>query len=339
MELRALGRTGVKVSELCLGAMTFGRAGETDEDTARVIVDRFLEAGGNFIDTADVYAAGVSEEMLGRILEGRRDGVVLATKCRFSMGEDPNLQGANRRHIAQAVDASLRRLRTDWIDLYQIHGWDPGPQIEETMSALDDCVRAGKVRYLGVSNYTAWQIAKSNAVADARGSEPFVAVQPQYSVAVRDVEREILPLCVADGLAVIPWSPLGGGLLTGKYRPGTEAPKDSRAANPTPASAMIRRRLENDRMLAAADAVGEVAREIGRSPAQVALNWCLHRAGVTAPIIGVRTPEQLQDNLGALGWQLDQAIVDRLDDASAIELGYPHDVHQMFGIRPKTWGA
>ena len=248
MELRALGRTGVKVSELCLGAMTFGRAGETDEDTARVIVDRFLEAGGNFIDTADVYAAGVSEEMLGRILEGRRDGVVLATKCRFSMGEDPNLQGANRRHIAQAVDASLRRLRTDWIDLYQIHGWDPGPQIEETMSALDDCVRAGKVRYLGVSNYTAWQIAKSNAV-------------------------------------------------------------------------------------------GEVAREIGRSPAQVALNWCLHRAGVTAPIIGVRTPEQLQDNLGALGWQLDQAIVDRLDDASAIELGYPHDVHQMFGIRPKTWGA
>jgi aryl-alcohol dehydrogenase-like predicted oxidoreductase len=334
MELRTLGRTGLRVSELCLGTMTFGRPGETDEPTAAAMLDRFLDAGGNFVDTADVYAAGGSEEILGRTIGShRRDRLVLATKCRFPMGDGPNDEGANRRHIIRALEASLRRLRTEWIDLYQIHCWDPRPAVEETMAALDDCVRAGKVRYLGASNYAAWQLLKSNAVAAARGGTPFLAVQPQYSLAARDVERELLPMCAAEQIAVLPWSPLGGGLLSGKYQRGAAAPEGTRATTSTPAGGSVRARLADDRLHAVAATVRDIASARGRTPAQVALNWVLHRGGVTSPIIGARTLEQLEDNLGCTGWFLDDDAVSTLEEASAIDLGYPHDFHLRVGAR------
>ncbi|HUF83013.1 MAG TPA: aldo/keto reductase [Acidimicrobiia bacterium] len=323
MELRQLGRTGVRVTELCLGAMTFGR--EIDEPASRAILDRFLDAGGTFVDTANVYGGGASEEILGRALGARRDGIVLATKFRMPLGDDPNSGGASRRHIREAVDASLRRLRTDWIDLYQIHCWDPLAPLEETISTLDDLVREGKVRYVGASNYTAWQLAKALGIATLHGWEPFVSLQPQYSLASRDIERELLPLCREEGLAVLPWSPLGGGLLTGKYRRGEEPPPQSRAGDSTPSSFLMRERLKEEHNFAVAETVGKVAAELGRTPAQVALNWVLTRDGVTAPILGARTLEQLDDNLGAVGWTLDPELERQLDDVSALDLGYPYE--------------
>ena len=323
VEYRQLGRTGVRVTELCLGTMTFGR--EIDEEASRAILDRYLDAGGNFVDTADVYGGGASEEILGRALGARRDGIVLATKFRMALGDDPNQGGASRRHIREAVEASLRRLQTDWIDLYQVHCWDPLARLEDTVSTLDDLVREGKVRYVGASNYTGWQLAKALGIAALRGWEPFVSLQPQYSLACRETENELLPLCREEGLAVLPWSPLGGGLLTGKYRRGEEPPTESRATDKTPSSFQMRERLKADRNLALAEAVGKVAAEAGKTPAQVAINWVLHRDGVTAPILGARTLEQFNDNLGAAGWRLDAELEARLDEASAIEAGYPYD--------------
>ena len=330
MELRRFGTTGIRVSELCLGAMTFGR--ESDEETSRAILDRYLDAGGNMVDTADVYSTGGSEEVLGRALGSRRQHVVLATKCRFPMGDDPNAVGASRRHIMESVDASLRRLQTDWLDLYQIHCWDPETPLEETLSALDNLVHAGKVRYLGVSNYTGWQLAKALGMAERRGWERIASLQPQYSLIARDLELDLLPLCREDGLAVLPWSPLGGGVLTGKYKAGEAPPEGSRAGDGTPSARLMARRL-NERNHAIADAVGQVAEKAGRSRAQVALGWVLHRPGVTAPIIGARTLEQLDDNLAAAGWRLDDEHVTALDDASRLHYGYPHDFHRAVGVR------
>jgi aryl-alcohol dehydrogenase-like predicted oxidoreductase len=313
----------VRVTELCLGAMTFGR--EIDEAASRAILDRFLDAGGTFVDTADVYGGGASEEILGRSLGARRDGIVLATKFRMPLGDDPNSGGASRRHIREAVEASLRRLQTEWIDLYQIHCWDPLAPLEETISTLDDLVREGKVRYVGASNYTAWQLAKALGLAALHRWEPFASLQPQYSLACRDIERELLPLCREEGLAVLPWSPLGGGLLTGKYRRGEEPPPQSRAGDSTPSSFLMRERLKEENNFAVAEAVGKVAAEVGKTPAQVALNWVLTRDGVTAPILGARTLEQLDDNLGAVGWALDDELARQLDDVSALDLGYPYE--------------
>jgi aryl-alcohol dehydrogenase-like predicted oxidoreductase len=323
MELRQLGRTGVRVTELCLGTMTFGR--EIEEAPSRAILDRYLDAGGNFVDSADVYGAGASEEILGRVLGARRERIVLATKFRMMLGDDPNTGGASRRHVRAAVEASLRRLQTDWIDLYQVHCWDPTVRLEDTVSTLDDLVREGKVRYAGASNYTGWQLAKALGIVALHGWEPFVSLQPQYSLACRETERELLPLCREEGLAVLPWSPLGGGLLTGKYRRGEQPPPESRAGDKTPSAFQMRARLEAERNLALAEEVGKVAAEAGRSPAQVAINWVLHRDGVTAPILGARTLEQLDDNLGATGWRLDPELVARLDEASDIGSCYPYD--------------
>jgi aryl-alcohol dehydrogenase-like predicted oxidoreductase len=323
VEYRQLGRTGVRVTEVCLGAMTFGR--EIDEEASRAILDRYLNAGGNFVDTADAYGGGASEEILGRALGARRDDIVLATKVRMPVGDDVNAQGASRRHIRAGVEASLRRLRTDWLDLYQLHCWDPFTPLEETLSTLDDLVRDGKVRYIGASNYTGWQLAKALGLSILHGWEPFVSLQPQYSLVTRETERELLPLCREEGLAVLPWSPLGGGLLTGKYRAREEPPPETRAGDRTPSAVLMRERLKAERNFAVADAVGKLAAEIGRTPAQVALNWVLHREGVTAPILGVRTVTQLEDNLGALGWRLEPEHERALDDASAIEYGYPYD--------------
>jgi aryl-alcohol dehydrogenase-like predicted oxidoreductase len=323
MELRQLGRTGVRVTELCLGTMTFGR--EIEEAPSRAILDRYLDAGGNIVDTADVYGGGASEEILGRALGPRRDGIVLATKFRMMLGDDPNSGGASRRHIREAVEASLRRLQTDWIDLYQVHCWDPTVRLEETVSTLDDLVREGKVRYVGASNYTGWQLAKALGIAALHRWEPFVSLQPQYSLATRETERELLPLCREEGLAVLPWSPLGGGVLTGKYRRGQDAPVGTRGGDATPSSFLVRERIKQEQNFAIADEVGKVAAELGKSPAQVALNWVLTRDGVTAPILGARTLEQLDDNLGAAGWSFDADHERLLDEVSDIGSCYPYD--------------
>ena len=326
MEARSLGRTGVRVSELCLGTMTFGR--EADESESRLILDRFLDGGGNFVDTANVYGnpPGASESIVGDLLAGRRDDVVLATKVRFPTGPGPNDRGLSRRHIRQECERSLRRLRTEWIDLYQVHGWDPHTRLEETLGVLDDLVHEGKVRYLGASNFAGWQMAKALGISCARGYESFVSLQPTYSLVTRDIERELLPLCRADGLAVLPYGPLAGGLLSGKYQ-RDEAPQPQTRAG---AGEMIGRGMSfymTTRGFAVADAVRDIAEACGHSPSQVALNWVLAREGVTAPIVGARTVGQLEDNLGAVGWKLEPEHARALEDASRLTLGYPHDLH------------
>lgn len=324
MEQRPLGRTGTRVSELCLGTMTFGK--EADEATSRAIVDRFLDAGGSFVDTANVYSQGVSEEITGRALGTRRDDVVLATKVRFPMGDGPNDVGLSRRSIRKQVEASLRRLGTEWIDLYQVHCWDPRTPLEETLSTLDDLVHEGKVRYVGASNFAGWHLAKALGLAALHGWEPFVSLQPEYSLITRDLERELLPLCQEEGLAVLPWSPLGGGILTGKYAKGADMPSGTRGAE-TENPITFTYRLD-DRAWTIVEAVQKVAVETDRSAAQVALNWVANRRGVTAPIIGARNLDQLEDNLGAVGWTLDDEHRKQLTWASGFRLGYPYEFIQ-----------
>ena len=322
MEYRRLGETGLMVSELCLGCMTFGR--EADEEDSKKLVARFLEAGGNFIDTADVYTRGVSEEITGRALKSVRDDVVLATKVRFPMGEGPNDVGLSRKHVNQGCEDSLRRLGTDYIDLYQVHCWDAATPLEETLDALADLVHAGKVRYIGVSNFTAWQLVKSLGLSDALGLERFVCLQPQYSLIERNIEYEILPACLEEGLGVIPWSPLGGGFLSGKYHRDQRPPEDSRIAGAQEAQEEHWDRRATERNWNVLDVVGEISESTGKSYAQISLNWLLRQPAVTAPIIGARTLEQLDDNLGAAGWELDEDQVSRLSEAGALEDTYPH---------------
>jgi aryl-alcohol dehydrogenase-like predicted oxidoreductase len=322
MEYRRLGNTGLMVSELCLGCMTFGR--EAGEEAAREIVGRFLDAGGNFVDTADVYSEGISEEITGRALEGVRDDVVLATKVRFPMGESPNDVGLSRKHIMQGCEDSLRRLGTEYLDLYQVHCWDGATPLEETLSALTDLVRSGKVRYVGVSNFTGWQLMRSLASSEANGFEKFVCLQPQYSLVERNIEREILPVCREEGLGVIPWSPLGGGFLSGKYRRGEEPPQDSRIAEAVESMEEHWERRATERNWATLDVVGTISEETGRSYAQISLNWLLRQPGITSPIIGARTLEQLEDNLGATGWKLTAEQVEDLSEAGALEDVYPY---------------
>jgi aryl-alcohol dehydrogenase-like predicted oxidoreductase len=322
MEYRRLGDTGLMVSELCLGCMTFGR--EASEEDSKRLVDRFLDAGGNFIDTADVYSKGVSEEITGRAIKGVRDDVVLATKVYFPMGEGPNDTGLSRKHVTQGCEDSLRRLGTDYIDLYQVHCWDSATPLKETLSALTDLVRSGKVRYIGVSNFTGWQLVKSVCLSEANGLERFVCLQPQYSLVERNIEREILPICLEEGLGVIPWSPLGGGFLSGKYRREEEPPEGSRISEAVASMEEHWDRRATDRNWRALDVVGRISEETGKSYAQISLNWLLRQDGVTAPIIGARTLEQLEDNLGASGWTLDEEQVEELSDASALEDVYPY---------------
>lgn len=326
MQYRYLGRTGLKVSELCLGAMTFGR--ESSEEVSCQMLDRFVEAGGNFIDTANVYSQGVSEEILGRWLKGKqRDEFVIATKVRFSMGSGPNNLGLSRKHILSAVEASLQRLNTTYIDLYQVHMWDPGTPLEETLDTLHQLVRSGKVRYLGASNYAGYQLQKAIDVSRQQGWEPFSCLQPLYNLLDRSFEWELQPVCEAEGVGVIPWSPLRGGWLSGKYRRGMSAPPpdtriDEAAKQGWSESWDV---YANERTWQVIDALLAVADEVGKTPAQVALNWLLQRLTVTAPILGVRTPAHLEDNLGATGWSLTPEQVSRLDQASALPLPYPYE--------------
>ena len=326
MQYRYLGRTGLKVSELCLGAMTFGR--ESSEEVSFQMLDCFVEAGGNFIDTADVYSQGISEEILGRWLQGKqRDELVIATKVRFAMGSGPNDVGLSRKHILSAVDASLRRLNTSYIDLYQVHMWDPGTPLEETLDALHQLVRSGKVRYVGASNYAGYQLQKSIDISRQMGGEAFSCLQPLYNVLDRSCEWELLPVCEAEGVGVIPWSPLRGGWLSGKYRRGMSAPpSDTRIEEAEKQGWGESWALyANERTWQVIDTLLSVANETEKTPAQVALNWLLRKPTVTAPIIGARTMTHLQDNLGASGWSLTSEQVTRLDQASALPLPYPYE--------------
>nr|WTB34400.1 aldo/keto reductase [Streptomyces sp. NBC_00830] len=333
MKQRFLGRTGLQVSELCLGTMTFTRAG--DEAAAHRVLDTFTEAGGTFIDTADMYDRGGSEEVLGRWLKGRnRDDLVIATKVWGQMGDGANDGGLSRKHILSAVEASLRRLNTEYIDLYQTHLWDATTPIEETLATLDTLVKAGKVRYLGASNLAPSQLQKSLDLARRRDWTPYVCLQPLYNLLHREVEWELAPLSVQEGVGIIPWSPLDGGWLSGKYRRGmTEAPAGSRAAVRQENGSDDWRLRDNEETWGVVDAVVAVAEEAGRTPAQVALRWLLGRPGVTAPIIGARTVEQLTDNLGAVGWQLTPDQTARLDAASARPLPYPYATLQRLSNR------
>lgn len=326
MQYRFLGRTGLKVSELCLGAMTFGR--EADEATSFAMMDRFVAAGGNFIDTANVYSRGLSEEIVGRWLRGkRRDDYVIATKVRWPMGDGPNDVGLSRKHILASAEASLRRLGTDYIDLYQVHGWDGYTPLEETLSALDGLVRAGKVRYLGASNYMAWQLQKAVDISKCRGWEPFVCLQPLYNLLDRQIEWDLVEVCRNEGLGIIPWSPLRGGWLSGKYRRGMAAPPQDTRVEIAERSGWSESwtAYANERTWNILDALFAIAGEVGKTPAQVALNWVKDRPGVTAPIIGARNLAQLEDNLGCVGWQLSADQADRLNRVSEMELPiYPH---------------
>jgi aryl-alcohol dehydrogenase-like predicted oxidoreductase len=320
MEYRKLGQTGLMVSELCLGTMTFGN--EADEQTSKRITDRFVEAGGNFVDTANVYSRGVSEEITGRVIRDYREDVVVATKFRFPMGEGPNDSGASRKHIISACEASLRRLDTDYIDLYQIHCWDSSTPIEETLSALDDLVRAGKVRYIGCSNFTGWQIEKSVRVSEREGLARFDCLQPQYSLVVRDIEHEVLPVSREEGLGVIPWSPLAGGFLTGKYSREDAPPENTRMAS---WGDTWKRHATSDKF-DIVDRVCEIADSRGKEPAQIALSWVKDRPGVTSPIIGARNVEQLDKNLGVTGWSLEERELDSLEEVSAMSYAYPYNM-------------
>jgi aryl-alcohol dehydrogenase-like predicted oxidoreductase len=315
MQLRPIGRTGVHVSKLCLGAMMFGDWGNKDHDDSIRIIHRALDAGINFIDTADVYSAGESEEIVGKALAGgRRDNVVLATKLHMPMGDDPNQRGNSRRWIVQEVENSLRWLGTDWIDLYQVHRYDPAVDLEETLGALTDLVRQGKVRYLGSSTFPPSAIVEGQWVARERGIERFVCEQPPYSMLARGIEFDVLPTCAKFGMGVIPWSPLSGGWLAGRWR------RD--ADNPQPTS-YARQRLTprydlslpaNQRKLDAAEALAQLAEEAGMSLIEMAIAFVINHPAVTAAIIGPRTMEQLESQLPAAELELDAALLDRIDE-------------------------
>lgn len=319
MEQRTLGRSGTAVSTLALGTMTFGS--ETDEAGSHEQLDRFVAAGGTLVDTADVYSAGRSEEIIGRWLAARpsdvTDGVVLATKGRFPTGEGANDLGTSRRHLRHALDASLRRLGVDHVDLYQVHAWDPVTPLEETLGALDDAVRAGKVDYVGLSNYTGWQLQRAVGLAEQHGLSRPVTLQPQYNLLVREIEWEIVPACEANGLGLLPWSPLGGGWLTGKYRPDQRPSGATRLGeDPERGVEAYDRRSGTQRTWDVVDAVREVAEGRGTTMAQVALAWLVDRPAVTSVILGARTSAQLEDNLAAAGLHLSAEETARLDLAS-----------------------
>jgi aryl-alcohol dehydrogenase-like predicted oxidoreductase len=310
---RSLGRTGVDVSPLCLGAMMFGAWGNPDHEDGIRIIHRALDAGINFIDTADVYARGESEEIVGRALAGgRRDDVVLATKVHGAMGEDPNQRGNSRRWIVRAVEASLKRLNTEWIDLYQIHRPELDTDIDETLGALTDLVHQGKVRYIGSSTFPPSQIVEAQWVARDRGRERFVCEQPPYSMLVRGVEADVLPTCRRHGMGVIPWSPLAGGWLSGRWRTGAEPPASTRAER-IPARYDLTMPA-NQRKLEAADALARLAEEAGMTLIQMAIAFVIRHPAVTAAIIGPRTMEQLESQLAALDVTLDDALLDRIDE-------------------------
>ena len=326
-QYRILGRSGLKVSPLCLGTMTFGTGTgwSADEVSSRAIFESYLEQGGNFIDTAVSYTNGRSETLLGTFIAGRREQLVLATKFAVNTRPgDPNAGGNHRKNIVQAVEASLKRLRTDYIDLYYLHMWDGRTPIEEVMRALDDLVSSGKVLYLGISDTPAWQVSRANMLSEIRGWTSFIALQLEYNLGQRTGERDLLPMARELGIGVLPWSPLGGGIFSGKYS-HDDLTATSDTSKGTRKEWMQQFGRFTERHLAIADVVNRIAQELKRTPAQVAIAWTLAQPGVTSTILGARTPEQLQSNLQALTVKLSPEQLTALDQASAIELGFPHD--------------
>ena len=327
METRFLGRSGLKVSALGFGAGTFGGKGplfsawgNTDVTEARRMIDLSLDAGLTFFDTADVYSDGASESILGEALRGRRDRVILSSKTGLRLGEGANDAGTSRLRLLKAVDASLKRLGTDYLDLLQLHAFDAMTPIEETLATLDDLVRAGKVRYLGVSNFSGWQLMKSLGIADRHGWSRYVANQAYYSLIGRDYEWELMPLGIDQGVGAVVWSPLGWGRLTGKLRRGQPLPATSRLHD----TADVGPSVAQERLFRIVDALDIVAEETGKSIPQIAINWLLQRPTVSTVLIGARNEEQLRQNLGAIGWQLTADQIARLDAASAMEAPYPY---------------
>jgi aryl-alcohol dehydrogenase-like predicted oxidoreductase len=326
MEYRQLGKSGLRVSTVTLGTMGFGgtgwasAVGHIDVEGARRQIEICREAGVNLFDTADVYSAGLSEEILGQALGKNRDEVLIATKVRGEMGPGPNDGGLSRYHIVRAAEASLRRLDTDYIDLYQVHEWDGLTPLEETLSALDALVQSGKVRYIGSSNYTGWQLMKSLWISDRDGLEPFVSEQIYYSLQARDAENELVPIAIDQGLGILVWSPLAGGLLSGKYRRGQEAPEGTRRFEGWTEPPVH----DEDRLYDTVDQLVVIGQEHGVSVAQVALAYTLAKPAVTSVIVGARTEDQLRDNLGAAEVTLSEDEMRRLDAVSGVPLLYPY---------------
>jgi aryl-alcohol dehydrogenase-like predicted oxidoreductase len=326
MEYRQLGRSGLRISTLTLGTMTFGgkggfgSVGSTDLEGAKRQIGMALDAGVNLIDTADVYSGGESEEIVGQAIKGKRDGLLLSSKVRMSMGDGPNDAGLSRHHILSGIEASLRRLGTDHIDIYHVHEWDGQTPVEETLSTLDSLVQSGKVRYLAASNYSGWQLMKALAAADARGHERFAAEQIYYSLEARDAEYELVPVAIDQGLGILVWSPLAGGLLSGKFRRDADQPENSRHLNGWNEPPV----RNEDRLYDTIEVLVDVAKAHEVSAAQVALAWLLSRPAVTSLVIGARTDEQLADNLKSADLVLSSAERAALDQVSTPDLIYPH---------------
>jgi aryl-alcohol dehydrogenase-like predicted oxidoreductase len=333
MEFRQLGYSGLKVPVLSFGTGTFGGEGElfnawgsTDVAEATRLVDICLEAGLNFFDTADIYSAGRSEEIFGKAIKGRRDKVLISTKATFPVGEGPNDLGSSRHHLIQACDASLRRLGIDYIDLYYMHGFDALTPVEEAMSTLDTLVKSGKVRYIGCSNYSGWQLMKSLAISEKYGWSRHVAYQAYYSLIGREYEWELMPLAIDQKVGTHVWSPLGWGRLTGKIRRGQPLPAQSRLHK----TAEYGPPVADEHVYKVVDALDLVAKEVGKTIPQVALNWLIQRPTVSSVIIGARNEQQLKDNLGAVGWNLTKEQVAKLDAASVVTVNYPYWHQRLF---------
>lgn len=326
MEFRQLSGSGLRVPVFCFGTATFGGQGDffkawgsTDSQAAKRFIDICLEGGLNFFDTADTYSRGLSEEILGNALEGRRHQVLISTKGTFPMGERPNDFGSSRYHIIETCEASLKRLKTDHIDIYYMHGFDAHTPIEETLRALDDLVRSGKIRYIGCSNFSGWQLMKSLGISEKYGWSKYVAHQVYYSLLRREFEWELMPLAADQKVGSIIWSPLAAGALSGKYRRGQKSPADARLAQTSFGVAEI-----NEILYQVVDVLDEVAKEIGKTMSQVALNWVLNRPTVASLVVGARNEAQLKENFGAIGWTLSQEHRARLEKASAMKPVYPY---------------
>jgi aryl-alcohol dehydrogenase-like predicted oxidoreductase len=340
MEYRHLGASGFKVPVLSFGTGTFGGKGEffqawgeTDVAEARRLIDICLDAGVTMFDTADIYSKGASESVLGEALKGKRDKAILSTKATFRFDDDPNGVGSSRFHLIRAVDSALKRLQTDYIDLFQLHGFDAKTPISEVLSTLDDLVRAGKIRYIGVSNFSGWHLMKSLDIADRYGYPRYVANQTYYSLVGRDYEWELMPLGVDQGVGAVVWSPLGWGRLTGKIKRGQPLPETSRLHK----TADMGPPVPEDYLFRVLDALDEVAAETGKTVPQIALNWLLQRPTVATVLIGARNEEQLRQNLGAVGWNLTPEQVAKLDAASTVRPAYPYWHQEGFAERnPKA---